>query len=410
MAGGEEEGTTLEDTPTYAVAIAACSFIAASLALERLIHKFKKYLKAKNQKPLRKVLDKLTEELMLLGFISLLLTVLQSAITKICVSDDFASHMLPCKRNEEEALSGAGTNETAHRRLLGLYMNSYDARRMLAGGGNTYCKDKGKKSFVSYEGLHQLHIFIFVLAITHVTYSLLTVLLGFARLHHWQQWEAESRTNAANNKVSTQEDLENRYCERLRDGKLSGYGFVDRRSHPCYENPYTLWILCFFQQFFASVSREDYLVFRVGFLSTHQLSDAFNFRDYVIRSMEVDFKSVIGISWWLWAFVVLFLLFNVYGWYTYFWAAFIPTVLILVIGAKQQHIISTLALQAKRHALQVIENEKDAEKQITKCKDMAEAVTPSNDLFWFKRPKVLLKLIHFVIFQNSFELAIFFWL
>ncbi|BBN06024.1 mlo protein [Marchantia polymorpha subsp. ruderalis] len=410
MAGDGENETSLEDTPTYAVAIAAAAFIASSLALERLIHKFKKYLKSKNQKPLRKVLDKLTEELMLLGFISLLLTVLQNPITKICVSDAFASHMLPCERHELAAsdANAPAADTTAHRRLLDLFeMDAYDSRRMLSGGGSTYCKDKGKNSFVSYDGLHQLHIFIFVLAITHVTYSLLTVLLGFARLHHWQRWEKETRAE----NYSTKADLTKRYCDKLQNPKATGFGFVDRHSHPCYENNFTLWILCFFQQFFASVSREDYLVFRVGFLSSHQLTESFNFRDYVIRSMEVDFRSVIGISWWLWAFVILFLLFNVYGWYTYFWAAFIPTLIILVIGAKQQHIISTLALQAKRHALEVIDRQKDdPEKQAMTCKDMAEAVIPSNELFWFERPKVLLKLIHFVIFQNSFELAVFFWL
>ncbi|KAL3694511.1 hypothetical protein R1sor_008162 [Riccia sorocarpa] len=421
--GGAEEESSLENTPTYAVAIAVAVFIGLSLLVERLIHRLKKYLKKKNQKPLRKVLDKLTEELMLLGFISLLLTVFQNRITRICMGKDFTSHMLPCKAEELKASSeakgppaeagGPPADESAHRRLLALLTDVYDARRMLASGGSGYCEAKGKKPFVSVEGLHQLHIFIFVLAITHVVYSLLTVLLGFARVYHWKQWEAESRDSAQTQLLSSKADLEKRYCERLKNGKSIGFGFVDRRSHACYENPFTLWILCFFQQFFASVSREDYLVFRVGFLSTHQLTDTFNFRDYVIRSMEMDFKSVIGISWWLWAFVVLFLLLNVYGWYTYFWAAFIPTVLILMIGMKQQHIISVLALQAKRHALDVIDSQRrDPEKQevALKCKDMGEAVTPSNDLFWFKRPKILLRLIHFVIFQNSFELAVFFWL
>lgn len=43
---------------------------------------------------------------------------------------------------------------------------------------------QGKVPFVSLEVLHQLHIFIFVLAVTHVGYSLVTVLLGFARVRH----------------------------------------------------------------------------------------------------------------------------------------------------------------------------------------------------------------------------------
>ncbi|KAJ6979963.1 MLO-like protein 11 [Populus alba x Populus x berolinensis] len=34
---------------------------------------------------------------------------------------------------------------------------------------------------------------------------------------------------------------------------------------------------------------------------------------------------------------------------------------------------------------------------------------PRDDLFWFKKPELYLSLIHFILFQNAFELASFFW-
>lgn len=37
---------------------------------------------------------------------------------------------------------------------------------------------------MSLEAIHQLHIFIFVLAITHVVFSVLTMLLGGAKVSH----------------------------------------------------------------------------------------------------------------------------------------------------------------------------------------------------------------------------------
>jgi len=40
-------------------------------------------------------------ELMLLGFISLLLTVFQGVISHICISPEHATQMLPCKRSHE---------------------------------------------------------------------------------------------------------------------------------------------------------------------------------------------------------------------------------------------------------------------------------------------------------------------
>ena len=41
-------------------------------------------------------------ELMLMGFISLLLTVSQNGIVKICVPQDWTHHMLPCSYKDEE--------------------------------------------------------------------------------------------------------------------------------------------------------------------------------------------------------------------------------------------------------------------------------------------------------------------
>lgn len=41
---------------------------------------------------------------------------------------------------------------------------------------------QGYESFVSHEGLEQLHRFIFVMAVTHVTYSCLTMLLAILKV------------------------------------------------------------------------------------------------------------------------------------------------------------------------------------------------------------------------------------
>jgi mlo protein len=45
----------------------------------------------------------------------------------------------------------------------------------------TKCPD-GKVSLISINGLHQLHIFIFFLAVFHVTYSAITMALGRAKV------------------------------------------------------------------------------------------------------------------------------------------------------------------------------------------------------------------------------------
>ncbi|XP_020577436.1 MLO-like protein 11 [Phalaenopsis equestris] len=77
----------------------------------------------------------------------------------------------------------------------------------------------------------------------------------------------------------------------------------------------------------------------------------------------------------------------------YFWIAIIPIALVLLVGAKLQHVIATLALES----VEITENLS------------SYRLKPRDDLFWFKKPDLLLSLIHFILFQNAFELASFFW-
>lgn len=44
---------------------------------------------------------------------------------------------------------------------------------------------QGKVPLLSLEGLHHLHIFIFVLAVVHVVFCVTTMILGGARVINW---------------------------------------------------------------------------------------------------------------------------------------------------------------------------------------------------------------------------------
>ncbi|KAL9684801.1 hypothetical protein QQ045_022242 [Rhodiola kirilowii] len=109
---------------------------------------------------------------MILGFISLLLTVTQKVISKICIPGHFVSIMLPCKDQDEE-----GSSETPA---------SAGSRRLLesesAGGGSGHCAAKNMVPMLSVEAVHQLHIFIFVLAVVYVIFCATTMVLGRARV------------------------------------------------------------------------------------------------------------------------------------------------------------------------------------------------------------------------------------
>lgn len=368
-----EEETTLEYTPTWVVAAVCTIIVGISLAVERVLHYGGKYLKKKGQKPLYEALQKVKEELMLLGFISLLLTVSQTVISKICVAHSVVEHLLPCKMKTEEE-EATPTSNFAH-------------FRRLAEESSDYCAKRSKVPLLSLEALHHLHIFIFVLAIVHVTFCVLTVVFGGMKIRQWKKWEDE----IAKQNYDPQHFLKHKVTH-VRD-----HTFIRERFLGIGKNSVLLgWLHSFLKQFYASVTKSDYVTLRLGFINTHcRGSPKFNFHKYMIRALEDDFRKVVGISWYLWVFVVIFLLLNVNGWHTYFWIAFLPFFLLLAVGTKLEHVIIQLANEV-------------AEKHIAIEGELV--VTPSDEHFWFGKPKLVLFLIHFILFQNSFEIAFFFWI
>ncbi|CAM0884003.1 unnamed protein product [Alopecurus aequalis] len=407
-AGGETEtvpeADALEFTPTWIVAGVCSLIVVISLAAERCLHyigkvihrptgakpiyppRFQKKksslmisvcidafhfvgggtqtLKKKNQKALFEALLKVKEELMLLGFISLLLTVSQGVIQRTCIPPGWTNYMLPCKKTEAHS---------AVRRLL-----SESIPR------SEHCKSKGKVPLLSPEALHQLHIFIFVLAITHVIFSAVTMILGGAKIRQWKPWESEITKNDAGNGPKKFTNVQQ--FEFIRE-HFNGIGK---------DSMILSWMHSFVKQFYASVTRSDYTTMRLGFIMTHcRGNPKFDFHRYMVRALEADFKKVVGIRWYLWIFVVIFMLLNVNGWHTYFWISFIPLILLLAVGTKLEHVIAQLAHEvAEKHS--AIEGDL--------------VVNPSDEHFWCGRPRVILYLIHFILFQNAFEIALFFWM
>ncbi|GMN48622.1 hypothetical protein TIFTF001_017790 [Ficus carica] len=393
--GGSEEGESLEFTPTWIVAAVCSVIVAISLAAERLLHHLGEVLKRKNQKPLYEALQKVKEELMLLGFISLLLTVSQNTISKFCVPRSVVDNLLPCKRTDESDAKaehgGESSASTSHH--LAVSSISGVLRRLLSEEPSPaqigFCARKNKVPLLSVEALHHLHIFIFVLAIVHVTFCVLTVLFGGARIRQWKHWEDSI--------AKENYDAEQVLKSKTKVTHVQQHAFIRDHFIGIGKNSALLgWMRSFIKQFYASVTKSDYVTLRLGFITTHcRGNPKFNFHKYMIRALEDDFKKVVGISWYLWVFVVIFLLLNINGWHTYFWIAFIPFILLLAVGTKLEHVIRQLAHEV-------------AEKHIAIEGELV--VTPSDEHFWFGHPEIVLFLIHFILFQNAFEIAFFFWI
>ncbi|PWA51151.1 seven transmembrane MLO family protein [Artemisia annua] len=375
MAGDTSEGTRqLDQTPTWAVASVCAIIIIISIGLEKLLHKLGKFFTEKHKKSMFEALEKVKAELMVLGFISLLLTFSQSYIVKICIPDSVADTMLPCPvRNKSQKDEKGG--EVSHRLLLWQEQHG----RSLAESSGSSC-EAGKVPIITINGLHQLHILIFFLAVLHVVYSAVTMALGRLKIRGWKQWEGETSSNDY--------EFSN---DPTRFRLTHETSFV--KSHTSFWTRYYFffYIGCFFRQFFRSVSKSDYLTVRNGFINVHLARGSkFNFQKYVKRSLEDDFQVVVGISPILWASFVLFLLLNVNGWQAMFWASLLPLVVIIAVGTKLQAILTKMALEiTQRHA--VVQG--------------IPLVQASDKYFWFSKPHFILHLIHFALFQYEYKIG-----
>ncbi|TXG59240.1 hypothetical protein EZV62_013813 [Acer yangbiense] len=377
MAASSEESSSerkLDETPTWAVASVCAVIIIISIFLEKILHKLGTWLTDKHKRALFDALEKVKAELMVLGFISLLLNFGQTFISGICIPSHVANTMLPCKAEDTKS------SEEEHRRRL-LW---FEHRNLVAVSTTTKCKD-GNEPLISVAGLHELHILIFFLAVFHVIYSFVTMMLGRLKIRGWKKWEMET----------TSDDYEFTH-DPSRFRLTHETSFV--RAHTSFWTriPVFFYIGCFFRQFFRSVSKSDYLTLRNGFITVHLAPGSkFDFQKYIKRSLEDDFKIVVGVSPVLWASFVVFLLLNVNGWHTLFWASIVPLIIILAIGTELQSILTKMALEIfERHA--VVQG--------------IPLVQGSDQYFWFRRPQLVLHLIHFALFQNAFQITYFFWI
>ncbi|XP_059590625.1 MLO-like protein 9 isoform X2 [Vitis vinifera] len=339
MGEGEGNSRELDQTPTWAVAAVCAVIILISIILEKVLHLVGELFQRRRKKALYEALEKVKGELMILGFISLLLTFGQNYISKICIPSDLADTMLPCPSGGQAHHEAEHKPEPAegehHRKLL------WNEHRFLS---------------VESEGV------------------------VCKETRAWKEWERETEydNDAARFRLTHETS------------------FVRDHSSFWTKTPFLFVIVCFFRQFFRSVRKADYLTMRHGFVTVHLAPGSkFNFQKYIKRSLEDDFKVVVGISPVLWASVVVFLLLNVHGWEAMFWISIFPLVVILAVGTKLQAIITNMALEIQeKHA--VVQG--------------IPLVKVSDRHFWFSWPQLVLYLIHFTLFLNAFEITYFFWI
>ncbi|KAK7307476.1 hypothetical protein VNO77_40578 [Canavalia gladiata] len=375
------EGRSLAETPTWAVATVITLLVSLSFLFQGTLKKLVKWLDRTKRKSLLSALGKIKEELMLFGLLSLLMGHWIIFVAKICVkSSVLSSRFFPCAMEKN-----AGTVK----RIFwsnSEYSNKTVPKEQVNKGLHNYCPE-GHESLASYESLEQLHRFVFVLGVTHISYSFVAVALAMIKIYSWRTWENEAKTIAVQ---SLQDTSQSTSSIRLR--RLSTFIF-HQTSHPWSHHKLLVWLLCFSRQFWSSIHRADYMALRLGFITNHELPLTYDFHNYMLRSMDEEFRDIVGVSVPLWIYAICCIFLNFHGSNFYFWLSFVPAILILIIGTKLHRVVVKLAVEI-----------------IDRCPYMKpHPFNLRDELFWFGKPRLLLRLIQLISFLNAFEMATFLW-
>ncbi|KAK9670630.1 hypothetical protein RND81_13G214100 [Saponaria officinalis] len=371
------EGRSLATTPTWAVATVIAAMIGTVFVFNNFVEYFGKWLDKRKRKPLVAALEKIKEELMVFGLMSLLLGHWSIFVAKICIkTSKFGRRGYPCIPETKMVQHFILSNFSKEALPKEHKSNYHDL--------HTYCEE-GYESFASYESLEQLHRLLFVLGVTHITYSSIAIALAVIKIYSWRVWENEAKSMATH--ASSDYSSSNPKLKRLSTFVLT------HASHPWSQHRLLIWLLCFSRQFWSSINESDYTALRFCFITAHQLPLSYDFLNYMARSMHDEFRDIVGISFPLWIYAIFCIYLDFHGSRAYFWLSFLPAAIIISIGTKLHHIVVKLALET-------VDSSPYMQTHVFRLRD---------ELFWLRKPKLLLRLIQFTSFQNAFEMAMFIW-
>ncbi|KAB5574420.1 hypothetical protein DKX38_001614 [Salix brachista] len=385
------QGRSLVETPTYSVATVITVLVFVCFAFQRSIYRFGRWLKKTRRKALFVSLEKIKEELMLLGLISLLLAQCARWISEICVDSSlFSSKFYIC--SEEDY----GITQNLLSENSSPFLNeTHIPPKRIATQKSHQCGE-GHEPFVSLEGLEQLHRFLFVLGITHVVYSCLTVGLAMSKIYSWRKWENQINLVADENLQG--DDLQRAQVQNRWTNSKEKQG-DEAAIHLCippHISSMEQESSSHLDALLLSTIYELYKEIRllgttIGF---HHCASLF-FLDVLLEYLlSTDCQLLItSINTWSAVWKTNFKASWGSGLNIYFWLSFVPAIIVMLVGTKLQHVVSTLALEIGEQT----------------GPSIGTQVEPRDGLFWFGKPEILLRLIQFIMFQNAFEMATFIW-
>lgn len=291
---------------------------------------------------------------------------------------------------EMESDTGEGYSSSAMGRLHsnatvhGLRKRRSGRRRVAAGAEDPTC-DAGQSAFIEIAAMHQIHILIFLIAVSHIFFTMVALELARLKVRTWTAWEFWG-------------DDANETAEALRPPKKqAGEPFEFFRN--------------LFNMFFKTVDPFGYIACRRFYISKNNKPDDFEYEVLVLRSLQNDFKNVVGVSSWMWLIVMFQVFAEGYHFGKYYITLIVSCTMIVAVGTKMMYVYNYIV----RGVLKVYDEESDGKisqedlDRIQKSSQDTDALKKIEPVFWTFRGKggthLILQVIRFALFTASVVVA-----
>jgi mlo protein len=253
-------GKSIEEEPSWVVVVMLLSFLFISILVEHGMEHIHHKLSERHSEGLLSVHHKIKDELMLMGFISLILVALEDRLLSICIPMN-AVIGVPCWHDE----SHPGLNFT----------RAHGRRFLLAAEKRDELCDEGYTKLLDLRAIHHIHILIFCIAVMHILYSCVLIVLSQAKMAMWTGWET--------------------------------WGDDPKETLDLLQKPpqHVGWVRSFCEQFYNSLDPIGFLTVKRYFVIRAKKKAGFQFGAYVTEMLEHDFTDFVGISWWMWFILIL---------------------------------------------------------------------------------------------------------
>eukprot|EP00949_MAST-11_sp_MAST-11-sp1_P003196 g3196.t1 len=297
-------------------------------------------------------LEKIKEELMLVGTLSLILQLCAPA----CDSSD------KCCRS-----------------IMGLPGQASQA----------ICKD-GYESFVTIKAMHHIHTFVFFIAVIHISMSVIVMTLGNRKVRSWAQMEKSAQ------------DLE--------EGN-GDIGTLHRPKRP--RKCLGRWCCGCIKQWNIQPDTFQYIALRQYFITRgkdQDLPSDFDFQAFLQNSLHQSFKHMVGMSWWMWGILMLQIILKgfisdvAFGVYSALGLSLIVATKLDGITTQLTHDIFDKMDKDNSGTIEFHELREVRDH----AHDFLDDVEPH---FWFNSPQLLMFLMRLIVWQCATENAatVFYW-